>query len=166
MIANLTAWRTTDRDWNNIIYVLVTLGFDISGFTEVQDPRIDGSIDITNTTDIPSDIFDLMEQSKYPNIYNFQGLVQESYSWGPDYILNGNNISNLNNIVSKIGGSVTYEIETVDSITHEMTHLLQMRALDRMLQTEPSKSIYFDYMKSLPLYLTNTGNYSLPSTKP
>lgn len=166
LVTQLGLWRTVDRGWTAMIYALMTVGFDLSAFSEAEVINYYGKITNTDLTNIDSDVALLMEQTKFKNIFNFQGLVQESKTWSDSHILNNNDSSVLASIVSKISGSAEYENTLVETLTQNMTFLLQSRALNKMLETDPSKQIYFDFIQALPLYLINTGGYPFPSQKP
>lgn len=166
LVDQLENWRTTDRGWRAMIYALTTMGFDLSAVAEAELINNNGRVNFDNLSMIDTEIVNLMNESKFTNIFNFQGLVEESKNWPDSYILNGNNYSNLTYIVAKIAGSPAFENLKLDEITHNMTHLLQVRALNKMLENDPSKQVYFDYIGALPLYLIDTAGYTFPSTKP
>jgi hypothetical protein len=166
LVAELQQWRVTDRGWRPMIYALTTMGFDLSAFSEADLINYNGRVAYGDISKIDSEVTDLMEQSKFTNIFNFQGLVNESKSWPDSYILNNNDSSVLASIVSRIDGSAAYENSLIDTLTENMTELLQTRALNRMLENDPSREVYFDYIQSLPLYLINTRGYKFPDKKP
>jgi hypothetical protein len=166
LVSALQNWRVADRGWRSMIYALTTMGFDLSAFSEAELINYNGRVAYGDISKIDSEVANLMEDSKFTNIFNFQGLIPASRTWPDSYILNNNDVSVLASIVASIIGSVDYENGLIDSLMENMTELMQARALNRMLEKDPSREVYFDYIQALPLYLINTRGYKFPQTKP
>lgn len=163
--AAFTTWKTTNRNWSLMIYIYTALGFSSSVFNMVNLIDTEGAVNVKTVPDLPTKFSTVMEDLRFPNIFNFNGAIPASRSWPDSYIWNGGNIANLTALVLQIQGSVAYENATIDTVTHRAIRVLQQDTFDKMIIEDPSKTIYFDYLLAGPMYVLNSEDYQFPELK-
>lgn len=127
LVSSLESWKAANRKQEFLEFTGITVSF-------VNFCKLKG-LEKTYAT--------LLNQIKYENIFNFQGLDTLCLSWNTNYLLT---YSNLVTVVDKVSGSRAAELATMTSLKNQMIDIIQVDSFQSMISSEIGKPVFFDHM--------------------